>query len=108
MLPFGMTRPSRSFTSTVVDIFIRPSTVIEGNELPGIVELQAYLRSLDSVVLVYHRKRDKKTAKFDHIYVAFRTSGDADNFFRMWLFWDDGHFMKRSYKLRRRSDLPSV
>ncbi|CAE7198065.1 unnamed protein product [Rhizoctonia solani] len=108
MSPPRMTRTgSRSFTSTVVDLIVKPNTVIKGNKLPSIVELYNYLRSLDCVVLAYHHKREKETAKFDHIYIVFRTSVDAANFLRMWLFWDDAHFMKVNYQIQQSPDFPT-
>ncbi|CAE6499262.1 unnamed protein product [Rhizoctonia solani] len=99
---------SRSFAGSVVDIVVRPSAAVEGNELPKIVEIQAYMQRLDTLVLVYHHKREKWTAKFDHLYLVFKTSVDANTFHRMWQFWDDNHFIKGNYDLRRNSDFPSV
>ncbi|CAE6537166.1 unnamed protein product [Rhizoctonia solani] len=109
MRPIGIIRPSsRSFISTIVKLSVRPSSILEENELPGIVEIQAYLHSLNTIVLAYHHKREKRIARFDHLYLVFQTSRNADDFRRMWGFWDDSHFMKGNYELQHDSDFPSV
>ncbi|KAG8708139.1 hypothetical protein FRC11_006749 [Ceratobasidium sp. 423] len=88
----------------IVDMFPKLSIATRDRELPMLNELRSYLSTIDSILLVYHRKREKRLTKPDHIYIVHRTHVDADAFIKGWVFLDAKKFPKTLYAVQRTED----
>ncbi|CUA68327.1 hypothetical protein RSOLAG22IIIB_13698 [Rhizoctonia solani] len=93
----------------VVDMFLKPGATTPELDFPMLEELRSYLNRLDSVLVVYHRKREKKRSRPDHFCSVFKTAVDADAFLKGWAIGQrEAGVLKSHYWIQRHPDYPGT